>query len=394
MPILPLNIPKDINKYFYNRIKDINRINNYLNGLNNNISEQILITGHRGIGKTFLLKKILSEQPDYFLTAYLDISQIYATNKGKLTEEEVLKQLLNIMNQAVLNRLDTFQRINKQINDVANNIFLKDYDFKEAATILNISIPQTEDNYQKLSRFVMEFPQKIVDSSDEINGFIIVIDEFQLLKSLENPKSFFWLLRSFTQNQDNVSYIFTGSTSETSEIVKMINGSSGAFGGRVIQLNIDPFTKEETRSYFKEKLPEIEFTEDGFDRFYKCTRGIPAYINSFCNVLSVGIKYDSDLIKKEFMGKLNQILIMWIDIWGNLHSNEKEIVLLLVNYTSLTWTQLSNRVSFSDATLIKYLDHLNNKGILCYNNKKYELEDKMLKLWLVHEKEINGKYPY
>lgn len=123
MPILPLNIPKDINKYFYNRIKDINRINNYLNGLNNNISEQILITGHRGIGKTFLLKKILSEQPDYFLTAYLDISQIYATNKGKLTEEEVLKQLLNIMNQAVLNRLDTFQRINKQINDVANNIF-------------------------------------------------------------------------------------------------------------------------------------------------------------------------------------------------------------------------------------------------------------------------------
>jgi DNA-binding IclR family transcriptional regulator len=65
-----------------------------------------------------------------------------------------------------------------------------------------------------------------------------------------------------------------------------------------------------------------------------------------------------------------------------------------VNYTSLTWTQLSNRVSFSDATLIKYLDHLNNKGILCYNNKKYELEDKMLKLWLVHEKEINGKYPY
>ena len=37
----------------------------------------------------------------------------------------------------------------------------------------------------------MELPQKIVDSIDEIKGFIIVVDEFQLLKTLENPEAFF-----------------------------------------------------------------------------------------------------------------------------------------------------------------------------------------------------------
>ena len=37
----------------------------------------------------------------------------------------------------------------------------------------------------------MELPQEIVNSTDEIKGFIIVIDEFQLLKTLNNPNAFF-----------------------------------------------------------------------------------------------------------------------------------------------------------------------------------------------------------
>jgi len=146
----------------------------------------------------------------------------------------------------------------------------------------------------------MEFPQKIVESSDEINGFVIIIDEFQLLTNLNNPEAFFWLIRSFNQFQDNVSYILTGSVSNTAEIVEMLNGSTGAFGGRMIQINVDPFTKEETKSYFDERMPEIKFTEDGFDRFYNCTRGIPYYINSFYNVMKSDEIYDENLVKETF----------------------------------------------------------------------------------------------
>ena len=51
----------------------------------------------------------------------------------------------------------------------------------------------------------MELPQKIVDSSDEIKGFIIVIDEFQLLGTIKSPEAFFWLIRSYSQQQFNVS---------------------------------------------------------------------------------------------------------------------------------------------------------------------------------------------
>ena len=129
----------------------------------------------------------------------------------------------------------------------------------------------------------MELPQKIVDDSEDINGYVIVIDEFQLLKKVENPEAFFWLIRSFAQKQFNVGYIFTGSISKTSDIIRMINGQEGAFGGRLIQLNIEPFTFDETRRYIEEKSNNLKFTEEGFERFYSCTRGIPLYIQPLVN---------------------------------------------------------------------------------------------------------------
>lgn len=53
----------------------------------------------------------------------------------------------------------------------------------------------------------------------------------------------------------------------------MINGQNGAFGGRMLQFNVDPFTKEETKRYLSERLSSLKFTDEGFERFYSCTRG-------------------------------------------------------------------------------------------------------------------------
>ena len=104
----------------------------------------------------------------------------------------------------------------------------------------------------------------------------------------------------------------SGSISSTSDVIEMLNGATGAFGGRMIQINIEPFTKEETKSYFNDRFSEIQFTEDGFDRLYEYTNGIPMYINSFYNNLSSGEIYDSESIDYIFLNNMNQILVMWI----------------------------------------------------------------------------------
>ena len=58
---------------------------------------------------------------------------------------------------------------------------------------------------------------------------------------------------SYSQEQSNVSYILTGSVSQTDEIINMINGQNGAFDGRMLQFNINPFTKDETKEYLMKK---------------------------------------------------------------------------------------------------------------------------------------------
>ena len=390
--MMPTNIPRNIDKYFYNRKDDIKRIKLQINSIYEDLPNQILLTGKRGIGKTFLLKKILNDENDDILTIYIDISKIYGNNQ-KIAEEEILKKILSEINEE-LSKRGKLKKIKAQLDKIVQKMTLKDYDINDSVDIFNIPLPKIKDNYPKLSEFVMELPQHIVDSSKDISGVIIVIDEFQLIKHVNNPEAFFWLIRSHLQNQSNICYIFTGSVSNTSEIIEMINGQTGAFGGRMIQINIDPFTKQETKNYLDERLSSVKFTDDGFDRFYKCTSGIPAYINTFCNVLDSNILYDSEKIKETFIMKMDQIVIMWLYIWGNLNKQEKEIIKILTDNDELTWNELLEKCSFSKATLTKYIDSLNNQGMLKYTYQNtYTLNDKMIKTWLKHKKETEGQYP-
>lgn len=387
--MLPISVPNDVDKYFYNRKNDIKRISLQLKSIEEDLPNQLLITGNRGVGKTFLLKKILHNQPDYILSAYVDISKIYGMNK-KISEEEILKEILVEINKTLNKDANLFSKFQNYLKTIFNT---KDYDFTNPEIMFNIPIPKIKDDYEKISKFVMELPQKIVDSSSDIKGFIVVIDEFQLIKYVENPEAFFWLFRSYLQNLNNVCYIFTGSVSKTADIIEMINGQTGAFGGRMIQINIDPFTKEETANYINDRT-DIKFTEDGFERFYECTRGIPTYINTFSNILNSNIEYTSDMIKDVFFLQMDQIVIMWLYVWGNLNDYEKNLVKLIVDNDSLSFKELLSMTKYSSTTLSKYLEQLNNKSIVKYTkNKDYVINDSMLKSWLKNKKETEGHYP-
>lgn len=393
MSSLPISIPKDINKYFFNRKKEIKKINANLSLLEMDIANQILITGYRGVGKTFLLKKILNDQPEKYLNIYLDLSKTYGGQKGELTEEELMKELLNKINEAIIKNENILTKVKENISNFFKQLELKDYDISNI-NLSDIQLPEIKDNYLKLSKFVMELPQRIVDSSDNVSGFIIVIDEFQLLKSLKNPEAFFWLIRTYTQEQFNVSYIFTGSVSQTGEIINMINGQNGAFGGRMLQFNIDPFSKEETKEYLNERLPSLKFSKEGFERFYACTRGIPAYINSLSSILPTDVECDEGLIKETLLLNVDQIVIMWLYVWGTLSSVEKEIIIFMVENGNVTWSLLNNNLSYAKSTITKYIDSLMNKGVIEYKfNKEYVLSDDMLKTWLEIKYDNDGIYP-
>ena len=88
---------------------------------------------------------------------------------------------------------------------------------------------------------------------------------------------------------------------------------------------------------------------------------------------------------------MDQIIILWLYIWGRLKIQEKEIIKLLVENEELSWNDLLNKCNFSKATLSKYIDSLNNQGVLKYTfNDTYALNDEMIRTWLLYKKETEG----
>ena len=394
MKVMPVSIPKDIDAYFFNRVKDINMINTQISTVRLDIPPQLLITGYRGVGKTFLLKKILNDQSSDILTAFIDLSEIVGRRKGKLTEEWVLKEILNTINETISKDQKFYKKFANIIKSNIQKLQLKDYDFSDASHILDIPIPVIKDNYDRLSKFVMELPQKIVDENDNINGFIIVIDEFQLLKNVEKPDAFFWLIRSYMQKQFNVGYIFTGSVSRTSDVITMINGQEGAFGGRLIQINIDPFTFDETKRYIEEKSNNLKFTDEGFERFYACTCGIPLYINSLSTILPNNMVCDEEIIGQALQFNIDQVAMMWIYIWGRMAQGEKDFIIYLLENNGASRQKLDNELGYAKSSISRFIDSLSNQGIIEFSkDKNFVLVDKMLATWLKIKYETNGFYP-
>lgn len=109
----------------------------------------------------------------------------------------------------------------------------------------------SETDTEKLVNFVLDLPDKIFnENSDKIKGVIIFIDEFQIIKELDDyMDSFLWRLRSHIQNQRNVAYLFSGSMGLQDNLISEIASREGVFGGRMLTFHIDPFEKDTVKSY-------------------------------------------------------------------------------------------------------------------------------------------------
>ena len=391
MPILPLFAVKDIDKYFYNRNQEINTINSYFNS-NSTEFQQLIINGNRGMGKTFLIKKILNSYNDEYLTIYLDLAKI-SNSEEILTEEILLKNLFYLIGDELVEKTKN-SKISQEIKALLKMVQLdEEYDFREVCQSLDIPIPVNFSDLEKLNKFAFEFPQKIANKFDEISGFIIAIDEFQLIKELDNPEEFFSQIRLYNKFQDDVFYIFS------SLDFNFINADfdddfDDLFESQMIKINLRPFTIEETKTYFDDFIPEIKFTEDGFERFYFWTKGIPVCINSFANLLSSEKTYDENLINETFNLKTDQILVKRMDVWANLNKVEKNNIVAIIENEGLNKEFLINDLAFSRSTIIKYLDILEEKMIIESTvNNNYIVSDEMFKRLLLFKKDTLDYIP-
>ena len=360
---------------FYNRADEINMLSSLLGTTEFNSSPTILLTGIRGVGKTALIKKIKHKFDKEYLVVDIDLSRSNAYQQKKLSRGSIIK----IIYDAIIKASKEFglRTLDKKIEK-----YFKTNKFKidKILSYEHIPVPvfESEENYARLADFVMELPQKIYeDNSDKLKGVFIFIDEIQLIKDLDNVDKFLWYMRSFIQNQKNVAYLFCGSMSLKDSLINDLNGKEGAFGGRMLTIEIHPFSKQTTREYIESIPRNILLDDGGFERFYKCTRGIPYYINIFAKILPENITLTENNIIELFKDSIDYLAVHFIFMWSKLTFQEQKIIL-----------------EVTSGSLNRPLNRLLDFDLIEYVNDKYQITDPILAYWLQNSHEKNGIYPF
>lgn len=389
MTSLPLGNDNDLDDaQFYNRIDEISFLSDNLELTKKGSTPTILLTGIRGVGKSALMKKLKKNLQNEYLVVYMDLSAIDKYKKNSLTRFDFMKlfyeSIIKSCSESNIITIDT--KILK---------YFKTRNFKLDKINKIPLLPLTEEDYTKFTTFVMDLPQQIYENyKKQINGVLIFMDEFQILKQLdEDVKGFLWYIRSVIQSQNHIGYIFSGSMSVKDELIADIAGQKGAFGGRILNFEITTFSFDTTKNYLKEKADYLKFTDDGFKRFYKCTKGIPYYINSFARLLPPNEELNEDKIISEFRKSLPYLLIHLTNEWYKLNNQEKRIITSLIE-KPLKRIEIANKLEVTSGAIGASLKTLQNKSLIESDNKKYEIYDSIFKEWLKKEYEEKGDYPY
>ena len=379
---------------FYNRKKDLKFLEDILDSSQYGSTPTILLTGVRGVGKTALINKIKNDFKDDYLVIYMDLSLSDEYQQGEFTRQSFMEQLFKEIIKAC-NEFALITTIDKKIEK-----YFKTHDIKLIKEIKSyedtpIPIPWLEDNYSKLANFVINLPQRIYEEyEDVLKGVFIFFDEFQIIKELDNYNKFLWYLRGIILSQNNVAYMISGSMSLKDSLIEDIAGKQGAFGGRMLSVEILPFSFETTKKYLQERADFLNFTDDGYERFYKYTKGIPFYVNTLARLMSTDKLLTEEIVIDEFYRSLPYLSMHLKSVWDKLNYHEQKIIVQLIN-GPIRCVDIANNLNITPGTLSKPLSKLQDLALVeITDNGKYQIVDSILGTWLKNEYENKGVYPY
>ena len=393
MAKIPLGNDIDLDdSQFYNRVNDISFLYNHLKTTEDGSSPAILLTGVRGVGKTVLMKKLIKDYGNDYLCVYINLENCDKYDDGELTRFSIMK----VFYDAIVTSCENFGFMT---SDIKTKKFFKTKTFKIDKIVdyndIPVPIPHSEEDYSKFADFVTSLPMDILNQySHVIKGVWIFFDEFQIVKHLNTDvNSFLWYIRGLVQSQKGIGYIFSGSMSVKDELIDDISGRKGAFGGRILTFELQPFSFETTKNFLIENADYLKFSDDGFEQFYEYTGGIPYYVNSFARLLPPNRVLDKKQIIYEFNSSIDYLVSNSKRIWYSLTLQEQKIVTTLVE-KPLRRVDIAKKLNVTSGAIGNSLNSLIDSVLIEGGGKYFNITDNIFRAWLINEYNRKGVFPF
>ena len=342
-------------------------------------SRKLFIFGERRLGKTSLLKKLISSlSEDDFIPVYIDIWKC-------ISEKDFITACANAYAKAYETKKEKIFNFAKEFfGSISPSITV---DSEGNPTISFGSIPKSLQN--TVLEDVLSIPEKIASLYPQ-KQLIIIFDEFPQIRSFESDRAE-RVLRSVIQHHEDISYIFCGSRKHMIREMFMDKSSPlyrSAAHYPLSYIALDhwvPFIQEKFKSGGK------KITTECVEYIFSITDGHPFYTQMMCSVCFEVT--DEELTEKKVVDEALEILMQreshaFLSEWDNFSINEKKLIYSIAKekYTSVIYSAefIKKHQLPPASTIQRILKKLLENDVLDKDNEgKYYISDKFFSLWIL-----------
>ena len=135
---------------------------------------------------------------------------------------------------------------------------------------------------------------------------------------------------------------------------------------------------KQLKKYLAQNTDYLKFSEEGFERFYKCIKGITYYINTFARLLPPNEELNEDKVISEFKKSLPYLLIHLTNEWYKLKKQEQRIITTLID-KPLRKIDIAEKLGVTSGAMGMSLKILQNNNLIEMDNGKYQIYDSIFR---------------
>lgn len=341
-------------------------------------SQNALIYSHRRTGKSSLIKKVFQNIKDQGL----DIGMVYVDLYGTTSESDFVARTLKEMGSLKSN-------IEKLIKFLKENF--TQIPFKLGVDPLNFTPTLVFDQRNGDNEFLLNNLMELLGRFSKDKRLVVVFDEFQEITNYVNHEVFEKRLRSFIQTHKNISYIFSGS--QTHLLISMFQSNGRAFYQQAASLPLKRISTDDyllwlTKIFSKSKNP---ISPEKLRNIIQKFDNHPMFIQFFCFNLWEELQrqpWNDSLVAEIESLMINNKKAEYQILWDNLTNNQKKVLKLIQlngGQNLYTVTAMSSVEIKTPSVVTQCLKVLKDKEIIVKDDKKYIIQDLLLRKWIASQ---------